>query len=244
MRRGILLILAGLIWLVNSSRAATDDAFAQGLTAAQAGDFSSAVEDFEKSIGQKPSSGALVNLGVSEWRRGHAGAAILAWERAQWIDPFDEAARENLKFARMAAQVDEPQLKWFEQASTWLPPNWWVWLAGAGLWTAIGALVLPGFLRRRKAGWQQWLAALGLGIFLFCITANIGVVSRMDLGFTLKKGTPLLLTPTRTSEVITTLAAGEPARRLKSRGDYCFVQTSFGAGWIEQKNLGLINQPW
>ncbi len=243
MRRSILLILAGLIWLMNSSQAATNDAFAQGLVAARAGDFSAAVDDFEKSIGQKPSSGALVNLGISEWRSGHAGAAILAWEQAQWIDPFDESARNNLNFARLAAQVDEPQLKWFEKVSTWLPPNRWVGLAGAGLWIANGALVLPGFLRRRKTGWQQWLAALGLGVFLLGVTANIGVVSRMNLGFTLKKETPLLLTPTRTSEVITTLTAGEPARRLKNRGDYFFVQTAFGAGWIEQKNLGLINQP-
>ena len=123
MRRSILLILAGLIWLANSSQAVTNDAFAQGLVAARAGDFSTASEDFQKSISQKPSSGALVNLGISEWRSGHAGLAILAWEQAQWIDPFEKNARNNLNFARLAAQVDEPQLKWwFEKVSTWLPP--------------------------------------------------------------------------------------------------------------------------
>ena len=98
--------------------------------------------------------------------------------------------------------MDEPQLKWFETASAWLPPNAWVWLAGASLWLAVGALVLPGIFRRRKAGWHQALAAFGFGIFLFSLAANCGVVSRTQIGFVLKKNAPLLLTPTAEGEVI------------------------------------------
>ena len=60
---------------------------------------------------------------------------------------------------------------------------------------------LPGIFRRRKAGWQQALAALAFGIFLFSLTANFGVVSRTQIGFILKKNAPLLLTPTRAAEV-------------------------------------------
>ena len=146
------------------------------------------------------------------------------------------APRANLKFARQVAQVDEPQLKWFETASTWLPPEAWVWLAGSSLWLAAGMLTLPGFFRQRKSGWQQTLAALGLGIFLSSVTANLGVVSRTQLGFVLKKDAPLLLTPTRESEAISTLNAGEPARRIRTRGDYFFVRTAFATGWIRRNN--------
>lgn len=102
-------------------------------------------------------------------------------------------------------------------------------------------MTLPGFLRRRKAGWHQALAALGLCFFLLSLTANFGVASRAQIGFVLKKNTPLLLTPTRESEVLTTLNPGEPARKLRVRGDYYLIYTGYGTGWIDMKQFGLVN---
>jgi tetratricopeptide (TPR) repeat protein len=232
--------IIALVCFAQSSRAVTNNAFAQGVELSRAGQFPEAAAAFEKSAQAQPASGTLVNLGVAEWQRGHAGTAILAWEQAQWIDPFDPRARANLKFARQVAQVDAPQLKWFETASTWLPPDSWVWLAGASLWLAAGLLVLPGILRRRKAGWQQMLAALAAGFFLFCLTASLGVVSRTHIGFVLKKNAPLLLTPTREGEVILTLSAGEPARRLRTRGNYFLIRTTGESGWIERSEFRLV----
>ncbi len=224
-----------------ASYATTNDVFTQGLKAARNGDLVTASTDFESDAQHQPSVGALLNLGLAEWQLGHAGPAMLAWEQAQWIDPFDPSAAQNLKFARQIAQVNEPAYEWFETASTWLPPNAWVWLAGGSLWLVVGILTLPAVLRIKKAGWHQTVAALGLGVFLFSITANVGVVSRTHLGIVLRKNTPLLLTPTREGEVISTLTAGESARRLRTRNGYLFVRTAYGTGWISQKNLGFIN---
>jgi hypothetical protein len=237
----VVLVLA-LVGLILKARAATDDVFTHTVASARAGQLSEAGVAFEKSVQARPSSGGFVNLGITEWQRGHAGAAILAWERATWIDPFNESAVQNLKFARAVAQVEEPELRWFETASTWLPANAWVWLAGASLWLAVGALVLPRVFRRRKSGWQQTLAALGLCAFIFSITANVGVVSRTDIGFVLKKNAPLRLTPTSGSELTSTLSVGDPVRRLKTRGNYFFIRTPMAAGWIERSQVGLINQ--
>jgi tetratricopeptide (TPR) repeat protein len=232
--------LAMLVCVLNPGRAATNDFFTRGLELSRGGQFPEAAAAFEKSAAARPAAGTLANLGLAEWQRGHAGAAILAWEQAQWIDPFDARAKANLRFARQVAQVDTPQLKWFEAVSTWLPPNAWVWLAGAMLWLALGLLVLPGIFRRRKTGWQQWLAALAFGIFLFSLTANFGVVSRTQTGFVLKKNAPLRLTPTREGEVISTLAAGEPARLLRERGNYIFIRTLGGSGWVERNDFGAL----
>lgn len=240
---GGLIVFAVLFCAVNFCSAATNDFFAQGLAASRAGLIPEAAAAFEKSAEQQPAAGTLDNLGVAEWQRGHAGAAILAWEQARWIDPSDPRANRNLVFARTVAQVDEPQLKWFETASTWLPPDAWAWMAGASLWLAAGALVLPGVFRRRKSGWHDTLAALGLGLFLFSLTANFGVVSRMQTGFAVKRNAPLLLTPTREGEVISTLTAGEPARKLRTRGDYFLIRTEFGTGWIERSQFGLVCPP-
>ena len=243
MSRCHFIFLAALFLAVELSRAGgTNDFFAQGVALNRAGRFPEAAAAFEKSARRQPAAGTLVNLGIAEWQRGHAGTAILAWERARWIDPSDARAENNLKFARAVAQVDGPQLKWFEAAATWLPPDAWVWLAGASLWLAAGALTLPGFFRRRKSGWQRALAAAGLGIFLASMTANVGVVSRTNLGFVVKNNAPLLLTPTRAGEVISTLNAGAPARRLRTRGDYFFIRTANGAGWIARNAFGLVNE--
>jgi hypothetical protein len=233
--------LAAYFSVIALGRAEADDFFADGLAAARAGDFLDAKINFESEVNARPSSGALVDLGLAEWQRGHAGAAILAWEQARWIAPFDTSAEQNLKFARTVAQVDEPQLRWFETASTWLPPNAWVWIAGASLWLAVGAVTLPGIFRRKKSGWQQTLAALGFCLFLFSLTANLGVVSRKQIGVVIKKNAPLRLTPTREAEVVSTLNAGEPARRVRTRGNYFFIRTAYGPGWIQKDEFGLVN---
>jgi tetratricopeptide (TPR) repeat protein len=239
--RRIFLFILVMVLGVDAGGAATNDFFARGLAASRAGDFSEAAEAFQKCVQQQPAAGALVNLGLAEWQRGHAGAAILAWEQARWIDPFDARAAQNLRFARTVTQADEPQLKWFEAASTWLPPAAWVWIAGASLWLTVGALVLPGVFRRKKSGWPQTAAALGFGIFLFSLTANVGVVSRTEIGIIQQKNAPLLLTPTRAGEVIATLNAGEPGRRRRTRGDFYFITTANGSGWIEAKAFGLVD---
>lgn len=238
---GCYIVLAALVCFAQSSRAATNDFFAQGVQSSRAGQFPEAAAAFEKSARARPAAGTLVNLGIAEWRRGHAGAAILTWEQARWIDPFDPRAGADLKFARQVAQLDAPQLKWFETASTWLPPDWWVWLASASLWLAVGLMTLPGILRRRKAGWQQALAALGLCIFLISLPANFGVASRTRIGFVLKPNTPLLLTPSLEGEVLMTLNSGEPARKLRTRGNYFYIYTGYGTGWINQQQFGFVN---
>jgi tetratricopeptide (TPR) repeat protein len=233
-------LAVGLACVVLNSRAATNDFFAHGVELSRAGQFPEAAAAFEKAAQAGPACGTLVNLGIADWHRGRAGAAILAWEQARWIDPVDSRANANLRFARQLVQVNEPQLKWFETESMWLPADTWVWIAGASLWLAAGMMTLPGILRLRKAGWQQALAALAFGFFLFSMTANLGVVSRTQIGFVLEKNAPLLLTPTRDAEVVSTLNAGEPARRLRTRGNYFFIRTAFAAGWISREQFGLV----
>jgi hypothetical protein len=239
-RLGVRLAFALMVYLTAPVHAATNEFFARGIQLSRAGLYPEAAAVFEEEAKVEPSAGVLVNLGLAEWQRGHGGAAILAWERARWIDPYDARAEANLDYARQVVQVDAPQLKWFETVSTWLPPNAWIWLAGTSLWLAVGLVVMPTILRWRKAGWQQFLAALAFGVFLFCLTANFGVASRTQIGLILKTNTPLRLTPTHGGEVVSTLAAGEPVRQLRMRGKYAFVRTAGGFGWIEEDEFQLV----
>lgn len=242
MKRLRLTLLAAAFSAIVTSHAATNDFFAQGTELSRAGKFPEAATLFAKAAQAQPAAGTLVNLGLAEWQRGHAGTAILAWEQARWIDPFEARAEANLKFARVAAQVEVPQLKWFEALSVWLSPNGWLWLASVSLWLTAAAMILPRGFRWRRTGWQQFLAAASVCVFLASMAANFGIVSRTNIGFVLKNDVPLRLTPTQTGEVISTLAAGQPARRLRTAGEFYLVRTVNEYGWIERHVFGLVSE--
>jgi hypothetical protein len=230
-------VLAGSL---ASARAATNDWFVEGTSAYRIGEFAGSAQAFEKAAAVRPAAGTYVNLGLAEWQRGHAGSAILAWERAQWIDPFNKAAAGDLRFARQVTQLDAPQHKWFETLSSWLPPAAWLWIAGGSLWLAVGMILLPTVFRRQKAGWHQTLAAFGICIFLFSLAANWGVISRTNLGFVVDDNAPLLLTPTQDGEETSTLTSGEPARKVRTLGDYYLIRTESQTGWIKREQFGMV----
>jgi tetratricopeptide (TPR) repeat protein len=214
--------------------------FRQGADAYRNGQFADAAKDFRTAAEGVPASGTLLNLGLTEWRRGRVGAALLAWEQAQWVDPFDARARANLRYARQVTGVESPDLSWYERASSWLPFNAWAWLAGGSLWLAIGLSVLPGVFRWRKPAWTQAVAALSLAVFLASLPALIGVVTRTQIGLVLQRDVPLRLTPTEEAEAVTKLPSGEPARVVRSLGEYVLVRTARGQGWVRRGQFGFI----
>ena len=236
---GVLTLTTHLV-LTGHCEVSRDNSFSAGIDSYQTGQFVDAAKSFRESASRRPSVGTLVNLGMTEWRRGRTGAAILAWEQALWVDSFNQQARNNLQFARESTGLDAPRLEWYETASTWLPTNSWAWIAWGGLWLALGMMTLPTVFRWRKASWNQALAALGLGIFLLSLPAHFGVMTRSHIGFVLERKTPLRLTPTAESDDVATLAAGEPVRQLRLQGDYAFVSTRSGSGWVERDKLGLV----
>jgi hypothetical protein len=232
-----------LLSFIAPARCATAGAlFQQGTKAYTDGDYAAAAAAFQRAAAVQPASGTLQNLGNSEWQHGRTGWAILAWERALWVDPFNGHARSNLRFARRAAQLESPELAWYEVVSSWLPVNCWGWVAGISLWLAVGLGLLPGLLHWPKVAWQQAAAAFVLVVFLLSLPALVGVETRSRIGFVLQKDTPLRLTPTADAQYITRLAAGESARLEHTHGRFCLIRTNRTQGWVEREQLGLICQ--
>lgn len=218
-----------------------DALFRFGTNSFNAGEYVQAAAAFAQAAALQPSGGTLQNLGLADWQCARTGPAVLAWEQALWIDPFNQPARINLHFARRIAQLEAPDLNWAEVVSSWLPANWWAWVGGLSLWTAVGVSTIPGLLRLRRAAWHQAVAAFGLAMFLLSFPAQIGVNSRSKLGFVLLKDTPLRLTPTAEAQVITRLAAGEPGRVERTHGNYLLIRASHTKGWIERNQFQLIS---
>jgi len=218
------------------------DLFQQATAAYESGDFTQSASLFHECAALQPASGTLQNVGNAEWQNARVGPAILAWEQSLWLDSFNEPARLNLRFARKSAQLEPPDLAWFEVVSTWLHVNYWAWLTGVSLWVAIGMITLPGILRLRKAAWHQAIAAVGLMVFLLTLPAHLGVHGRSRIGFVLQPETPLRLTPTMESQVLTRLPAGQPARVEQVRGNYVLARagTLGHRGWIERERFALV----
>lgn len=234
--RQLIFIAVTMLGMVFSAGAspATEELFRQGTETYRAGDFTASAKWFGECVAQTPGSGAWQNLGLAEWQSGRVGEAILAWERAVWLDPANRAARVNLQFARKIAQLETPTIAWYEIPSNWLSANVWAWLGGISLWMAVGLMTVPGFLRRPKATWPQALAATALAAFLLSLPAQIGAHTRTRIGFVVGPGAALRLAPTRDAETVTHLAPGEAARVERVRGNYLFVRTTRSAGWLER----------
>ena len=242
MNRAWLLILALLAGASFSRAASADDMFQDGLQAYRNGEFSQAASLFSQSAAERPAEGTFLNLGNAQWNRGRTGPAILSWERALWLNPADSAARNNLSFARDTVQVESPQLRWYEEASGWLSATSWAWVTALSLWVVAGFMTLPTVLRLRRVAWHQAVMAVGAAVFLFSIPAHVGLATRSCMGIVLDPNTPLRLTPTQDAEEVTRLGAGEPARCLRTRGDYIYVRLNRASGWLRRGEIGLINE--
>ncbi len=242
-RKGLCWILVLVAWVSLAAAGWCSSAvelFQEATDSYRAGDITHAALLLRESAKAKPSAGTLQNLGTAEWKNQRTGFAVLAWEQSLWVNPFNQAVRNNLRYARKVGQLEAPDLAWDEVVSSWLPVNWWTWIAGLSFWFAVGVGALPGLMRWRKAAWQQALAAFGLAVFLLSVPAQFGIESRSRLGFILEKNAPLRLTPTDDAQYVTRLQAGEPARLERSRGKYILLSTNRARGWVQKGQFGLI----
>ena len=214
--------------------------FDRGLSLSRQGLFPEASQAFETSADLRPTAGAYVDLGLAEWHQGHAGKAILAWKRALWIAPANSQARENEAVARQMLDLEDADLLWYEEASTWLSPSAWIWLSAAMLWLAASSLVLPVVLFGARRDWHRLVAAIALAVFFLSLIGNAGVVGRMNLGVVLGESVPLRLTPTTQGEVIANLSSGESLRRLRSLGHFDLVQCGNLTGWLAPDQYALV----
>ena len=218
-----------------------EDVFAPGRKAYSAGQFTNAARFFQGELKRAPSAEAWHNFGDAAWQAGHPGEAVLAWQRALWINPYQTNAAASLRFVNGLGQFSELSLAWTEKYSTWLPANLWAGLAAVSLWLAVALVLLPGIFRWRKSVWPQLLAAVALGTFVLTLPALAGIHGRTKLAVIREANEPLRQTPTQTAQVRSRFAAGEMVRCQSVRGKYFFVRTANEeTGWVAQDQLWFM----
>jgi len=199
----------------------------------ESGDYAEAAKAYKEHAAGEVSPGLLHNLGNAEYKLGHVGPAILAWERARSLDPRFRNTAANLRYARGHSGLEEPELSWYEKYSAFFPADRWIAIATCSFWASVALLALPPLLHHRRTAISQAAAVFGIIVFLLTLPALAGIAARGRLGIVVAANTALRLTPTREGEVLGSLAEGEAARVEKSRGEYWYIRASSDrAGWV------------
>ncbi|MEO8353905.1 MAG: hypothetical protein ABI680_19430 [Chthoniobacteraceae bacterium] len=194
-----------------------------------------ALDGWRQSAGNAVSPSLLHNFGNAEFKLGHLGEAIAAWERAHALDPWNRNTIANLRFARGEAGLETPTLSWYEIYSSWMPPDDWLWLATVTFWSGLACMFLPSLLKLRRTAGTQAGAVIAISIFILTLPALAGIATRNALGVVIAPETSLRLTPTQEAEVLGHLPAGEIARIEIVRGDYLYVRGEADrAGWVQR----------
>ena len=242
MVKRIFILLAVVFALLETLLArGADDVFAPGRSAYAAGQFTNAARFFQGELKRAPSAEAWHNFGDAAWQAGHPGEAVLAWQRARWINPYQTNAAASLRFVDGLGQFTEWSPTWTEKYSTWLPVNLWAGVATVSLWLAVALGLLPGIFPWRKTVWPQLLAAIALGTFVLTLPALAGIHGRTKLAVIREVNVPLRQTPTLTAQVRSRFAAGEMVRCQSVRGKYYFVRTANEeTGWVACDQLWFI----
>lgn len=207
----------------------------------QAGAYENAASELRSITSNRVSPEVLHNLGNAEFKLGSVGPAILAWEQAHALDPWNRNTTANLRFARGQAALLPPTLSWNETYSSWLPPDGWLWTAAICFWGGLACLTLPPLLARRRTAWTQAGAVVALSAFILTLPALSGLWSRAQLGVVTAAEAPLRLTPTQEGEVLGKLPTGDIARAELTRGAYTYVRGEGDrAGWVSNSEFARI----
>ena len=127
-----------LCWLT-SLGAAEDRALSAAETAYAKGDYATAVEQWsEEALKEGVTAGRLSALGNAEWRLGRKGRAMVCWERALLLDPFDPVALAGIRHALDAGGTERPAFTWTENYAAFLTADVWLILATG---TRVGELL-------------------------------------------------------------------------------------------------------
>jgi tetratricopeptide (TPR) repeat protein len=239
----VYLTLLALILGGRSSRAedAPNPAFSQGNALYGGGDYFRAATAYEIMVHSGIYSGNLFdNLGNTYARLGQPGRAVLNYRRALALDPADAEARANL--ASLPGHPAAPDGSWLNR-QTHLPDiDLWP-IAGAGA----GLLGLASMCLGRRTPWRRLVAALGLGVCLWCAGAAWwldGGSKNAAAAIVVNEQSRVLDTPAVNSKPITNLPAGSEVRVLSTQGAWVYVLLADGArGWLAASAVERIIPP-
>jgi hypothetical protein len=186
------------------------------------------------------SADSLYNLANSYARAGKPGMAVLNYERAALLAPYDPDIAVNLQYVRTSAHVlTEPpsRFAWIVQFAS---PTSAAWLGVLGI-----ALLGTAFLAKRVTHRFLWIRAGGMlvGATLITLTVSNAMLlwPRMHEAVVLTSQTPALVSPVPMADTAFVLSEAETVTMTAKHEDFILVRTRGGlSGWVARGNLGAV----
>ena len=212
-----------LCFLLIFSVAKADDDLSAANSTYAGGDYEKAAGLFQKIVDQRGFSAPLCfNLANAEARAGHAGLALLNYERARYLAPADTEIDHNLQLERKKLGLKPNSYRWWEIMFRSIDWSVWMGCIAAGLVLIFLAIVGFSYLTvlsaRTKIPQPVLRTAFRLVLFIgiplclllgFIELSTLGFNQRIDGVIVASKSAIVLVSPFDTSDRRGVIAEGE-----------------------------------
>ncbi len=218
------------------------DSFTSANQAYLRGQYADALTLYRQTAEQAGYSAALLyNMGNCLARMRKNGPAVLAYEQARFLAPFDPDVRTNLALLRARVNLPDPQRTWWHKGAALLNADQWLMASAALL--AASVLLLFGAL----VGHNRWPGRF-IPASLICLSAALLMAACAVYGYryidkdVLLMDAPLRISPFQEAAGLAELQAGQLVKSKRQHGKYVLIRTEDGRkGWVEAKYLARIS---
>jgi hypothetical protein len=221
--------------------------FGEAVAAYDSGDFDLAADFFRANISKdSPDPALLYNLGTCLCSEGDFAGALVCFERAHLLAPYDTAITENLNFVRrrlFLQPIDkiESPTDMLIAASYSLRPDEWLLVAVFG-WMLAG--IFMAF--RRKLSRNKRIIFVGSCLIIFaaalsaCIYEQLGAYSNANAVVTSPDAELRSLPSSTSGSRLVRLRMGTVVRIIESRFDWLRIKSEDTKGWMHKSKITRI----
>lgn len=180
------------------------------------------------------SAPVLFDLGNSFYREADYPNAILAYRRAQWLEPNDPDIAANLQLAQKQAGVAIMETGWPEKIGGILSASGWAWI-GSAAWILLCAGLLARAVWPQKRGLLSLSNAAAGFVLAAAIAAAVISSDKLHEAVIIDKKALALISPFPAAQVVFSPAAGDTVTIEKAYDDFLLVKDAAGhTGWVNK----------
>ena len=248
-----LILLFSLLWTFGAAAKDADVAekFQQANEAYEAGNFASAIEQYEALTTEGQSTALYYNLGNAYFKNNEVAKAILNYERALKLDPADPDIQYNLKLSndRIKDNIERlPELnisRWWNTFTLSYGVDTWGWFAIATM--AVAALLFMIFLLSQIRGLRIFAFYTALLLVLF---SGFGYYQASQARTMIEANTEAIVlsprvdvkgAPSNSGINVFVIHAGTKVQVMGERDGWVNIRIASGnEGWIPQTDCAVI----
>jgi tetratricopeptide (TPR) repeat protein len=209
-----------------------------------AGDFKSAIADYEELVRSgQDTPNVFYNLGNAYFRQNNFGHAILNYERALALEPHHPEAQANLRVARDEARALELIPGRWERLFAVANENQYAVTAAIAFWIGLFSIAVFIFGRRRSRS-AVALSILSLSIFAIAVVASHQLSQGKNgpgLAIVTGENVEARLATADNANRVLTLPAGSEIKIVSQRGDWIYAALPNNLrGWVPANSAEAV----